>query len=173
MRFMDCQLIIWNLCDHLRDKSKVHISCGVAKVVCDADGVAVEAAGGSVFHGDIVVGAVGIHSKVRQEMQRITSEEASGNDLFRDEEGELSFAIGSIDRRVGLAFWPAFSSYTARSSSIQSRPQLSRRDGGCFLMQYCRSRFNSSESSLRVGLRPLQLLVLRFTEGMRGIYAVL
>ncbi|KAJ5212087.1 uncharacterized protein N7498_003733 [Penicillium cinerascens] len=74
-------------------------------------GELVEVAGGSVFHGDIVVGADGIHSKVRQEMQRITSEDTSWNDLFCDDEDEVSIAIGSTDRRVGLAFWPAFSSY--------------------------------------------------------------
>lgn len=60
------------------------------------------------FHGDIVVGADGIHSKVRREMRRITSGETSGNDLFRVDEDEVSIAIRFIDRRVGLAFWPAF-----------------------------------------------------------------
>lgn len=82
MRFMDRQQIIQGLWDNLHDTSKIHISSDVVKVVCGADGVAVETADGSVFHGDIVVGADGIHSKVKQEMQRIAADETPGRDLF-------------------------------------------------------------------------------------------
>ena len=73
---------IQGIYDNLRDKSKVHTSCALVKVVCRSGGVMVETNDGSVFHGDIVVGADGVHSRVRQEMQRIAAEDTPGHDLF-------------------------------------------------------------------------------------------
>lgn len=90
-------------------------------------------------------------AKFRQKMQRIASEESSGNDLFRDDENEVSIAIGSINRRVDLAFWPAF--------FLRIGPIFIGETVDAFFMQHCPSRFNSSESSLRDGFRPLQLLL--------------
>jgi 2-polyprenyl-6-methoxyphenol hydroxylase-like FAD-dependent oxidoreductase len=90
---MDRQQVIQGLWDNLRDRSKVHTSCGVVKVVCHADGVAVETVDGSVFHGDIVVGADGVHSNVRQEMRRIGAEDCPGKDLFPEKDCELFIAL--------------------------------------------------------------------------------
>lgn len=88
MRFMDRQQVIQGLFDNLRDKSKVRNSCGAVRIVCDADGVAVETTDGSVIHGDIVVGADGICSHVKQEMQRLAAEETPGKDLFPEADSE-------------------------------------------------------------------------------------
>lgn len=77
---------IW---DGLKDKSKVHTSTGLLKVTCDDDGVTAEAANGQVFRGDIIIGADGVHSRVRQEMQRIAAADKPGVDLFPENEGKF------------------------------------------------------------------------------------
>lgn len=86
MRFMDRQQAVRGIFDNLRDKSKVRKSCGAVKIECGAYGVTVETTDGSVFHGDIVVGADGIHSCVKQEMQRLAAEETPGRDLFPEKD---------------------------------------------------------------------------------------
>lgn len=86
MRFMDRQQAVHVIFDNLRDKSKVRSCCGAIKIECDGDGVTVETTDGSVFRGDIVVGADGVHSRVRQEMQRLAAEETPGKDLFPEKD---------------------------------------------------------------------------------------
>ncbi|KAJ5137381.1 uncharacterized protein N7443_010326 [Penicillium atrosanguineum] len=94
MRFMDRQQIIQGLWDNLHDNSKIRVLSDAVKVVCDVNGVAVETADGSVFHGDVVVGADGIHSKVKQEMQRIAADETPGRDLFPEKDGNFGGLFG-------------------------------------------------------------------------------
>lgn len=72
--------------DNLQDKSKVHTNCRVVHINCDSDGVAVETNDGSVHYGDIVVGADGIHSVVRQEMQSLAAESIPAEDLFPEKD---------------------------------------------------------------------------------------
>lgn len=86
MRFMDRQQVVRGIFDNLHDKSKVRKSCGAVKIESGAHGVTVETADGSVFHGDIVVGADGIHSRVRQEMQLLAARETPGTDLFPEKD---------------------------------------------------------------------------------------
>lgn len=50
----------------------------VTKISHGSDSVSVQCADGSNFIGDIVVGADGIHSRVRQEMQRLSEESSPG-----------------------------------------------------------------------------------------------
>lgn len=88
MRFMDRRKVIETLFENLRDRSKVKTSHGVVKVFYHSEGVEVETADGSLFHGDLVVGADGVHSRVRQEMQRIAAENSPGTDLFPEAHGE-------------------------------------------------------------------------------------
>ncbi|KAL2846194.1 hypothetical protein BJY01DRAFT_175948 [Aspergillus pseudoustus] len=66
----------------IRDKSKVHLSCSVAKIEHNENGVSVETRDGRVFTGDFVVGADGVHSMSRDEMWRLA--EADGHDLTTD-----------------------------------------------------------------------------------------
>lgn len=86
MRFLERQQAVKVLYDNLRDKSKVHTSCNPLKFHLTDTGVIVET-DGEVFEGDIVVGADGVHSRVRQEMQRLAAADMD-EALFRKEDGK-------------------------------------------------------------------------------------
>lgn len=60
--------------DHVRDKSKLHASNGVTKYDEMADGIIVTTQDGETHRGDILIGADGIHSRVREVMAQKTSE---------------------------------------------------------------------------------------------------
>jgi hypothetical protein len=92
---MDRRKVIETLFENLRDKSKVKTSHSAVKIFCHSEGVEVETADGSLFHGDLVVGADGVHSRVRREMQRIAAEHSPGLDLFPEAHGEL-FCLTSL-----------------------------------------------------------------------------
>lgn len=83
---MDRQQVVRGIFDNLRDKSKVRHSCSAVQIESTAHGVTVETTDGSVFHGDIVIGADGIHSRVKHEMQRLAVEETPGRDLFPEKD---------------------------------------------------------------------------------------
>lgn len=70
------------LFDNLGSKSNIHTSRTVAKIDTLPGGVKVETADGSVFEGDIVIGADGIHSRVLQEMQRLEEIDTPGSNAF-------------------------------------------------------------------------------------------
>lgn len=53
---------------HIRDKSKLHAFNGVVDYAETKDGVTVTTQDGQTHHGHILVGADGIHSRVRQLM---------------------------------------------------------------------------------------------------------
>ncbi|KAJ5155343.1 hypothetical protein N7492_008146 [Penicillium capsulatum] len=105
LRFMERRHVIQTLFDNLPCKSKVHTSRGVVKVESHSDGVAVETSDGSVFHGDIVIGADGVHSRVRREMQRCAEKEVPGLNLFPEEhafESTWSALFGISNTTLGL-----------------------------------------------------------------------
>lgn len=83
---MERREAVQTIYDNLRDKSKVFTSAGVIKLESDSDGVTVATSDGSVFHGDIVIGADGVHSRVRLEMQRLAGEDSPGKDLFPEKD---------------------------------------------------------------------------------------
>ncbi|KAJ5235713.1 uncharacterized protein N7469_004881 [Penicillium citrinum] len=85
MRFMDRRKVIETLFENLRDKSKILTSREVIKLFSHSDGVEIETGDGTVFHGDLVVGADGVHSRVRREIQRIAAED-TGRDLFPEDD---------------------------------------------------------------------------------------
>jgi FAD dependent monooxygenase len=62
----------------LKNKDKVLVNKRVTRIKHGLNSVSVICADGSEFVGDIVVGADGIHSRVRQEMQRLSDEETPG-----------------------------------------------------------------------------------------------
>lgn len=64
-------MLIQSMYDKIQNKSKVLTSQRVVTVENLSDSVAVTTAAGKTFTGDIVIGADGIHSKVRSEMWRI------------------------------------------------------------------------------------------------------
>ena len=78
MRFLDRRQIIQSLFDNLRDKSKVHTSVEVVNVKILESGVIAKTRDGDEYSESILVGADGVHSRVRQEMWRISDAEIPG-----------------------------------------------------------------------------------------------
>jgi FAD dependent monooxygenase len=74
------QRFLQSLYDQLNRKEKVHVNKRVTNVLDRGDSVLVKCADGTTYRGDIVVGADGIHSKVRQEMQRLAPPDLLVND---------------------------------------------------------------------------------------------
>jgi hypothetical protein len=71
-------------------KGRVLTGKKVQRVEQDEKGVSVYCADGSSYHGDIVVGADGVRSKVREEMWRNSAEKGFGNiDVEKERRGEL------------------------------------------------------------------------------------
>jgi 2-polyprenyl-6-methoxyphenol hydroxylase-like FAD-dependent oxidoreductase len=73
MAFLDRHSFIQFLYDHIQDKSKVLTRKRVARVETGEVDARVVTTDGSVYVGDIVVGADGIHSTVRREMDRLAA----------------------------------------------------------------------------------------------------
>lgn len=53
---------------HVRDKSKLHAHTAVVSYEETADGVIVTTGDGKTHHGHILVGADGVHSRVKEQM---------------------------------------------------------------------------------------------------------
>ena len=84
--FFERRYILQMLYDQIRNKTKVLVNKRVQSVdMPNSDFVTVGTADGSSYTGDIVVGADGIHSTIRQEMSRL---DTSGRD-FLEENGEI------------------------------------------------------------------------------------
>lgn len=81
--------VIRILYENLKDKSKVHPNQRVKNISSTESGVTVTAEDGSTWTGDIVVGADGVRSAVRQEMWRIAREDKS--DLLGEEDAKCKF----------------------------------------------------------------------------------
>jgi len=64
----------------------------VVEVVHGVESVLVKCADGTVYEGDIVIGADGIHSRVRMEMQRIAHNTSPGL-MECDKTGMLFFLL--------------------------------------------------------------------------------
>ena len=64
--------------NQLKHKERILVNKRVVEVVHGTDTVSVKCADGTLHEGDIVVGADGIHSKVRKEMQRIAHDTNPG-----------------------------------------------------------------------------------------------
>jgi 2-polyprenyl-6-methoxyphenol hydroxylase-like FAD-dependent oxidoreductase len=69
MAFLQRRDLLRIISDHLPDKSKIHLSKRVVSVDHSESGVTVHCKDGSEYHGDIVVGADGVHSTIRGEMR--------------------------------------------------------------------------------------------------------
>ncbi|KAF2014167.1 FAD binding domain-containing protein [Aaosphaeria arxii CBS 175.79] len=75
---LERQMLIQVLYDNLKDKSRVLPSKGVVNIVQDMNGVRVTTRDGTIFTGEMLVGADGIHSIVRREMWRMADAERPG-----------------------------------------------------------------------------------------------
>lgn len=71
MRFLDRQQLLQLLFDNLHDKSKIHTAAEVCKITKLERCVQVILKDGAMSHGDIIVGADGVHSRMRREIWRI------------------------------------------------------------------------------------------------------
>ncbi|KAJ0415944.1 hypothetical protein BJY00DRAFT_317406 [Aspergillus carlsbadensis] len=76
--FLDRQMVLQVLYDNIKDKSKVLTKKRVQKVDMTSHSVVVKTADGSSYHGDILIGADGIHSTVRGEMWRLANKMQPG-----------------------------------------------------------------------------------------------
>ncbi|CCF41015.1 FAD binding domain-containing protein [Colletotrichum higginsianum] len=76
--FIDRQMLLQVLYDNLKQKDRVVPEKRVNSIELIDGGVLVHTKDGSVYEGDIVVGADGIHSTVRQEMWRIGHQQSPG-----------------------------------------------------------------------------------------------
>ncbi|TDZ68370.1 FAD-dependent monooxygenase andE [Colletotrichum trifolii] len=76
--FIDRQMLLQVLYDNLKNKDKVLTKKRVSKVDMVKGGVQVHTEDGDLFEGDIIVGADGIHSAVRDEMWRVGHQESPG-----------------------------------------------------------------------------------------------
>jgi 2-polyprenyl-6-methoxyphenol hydroxylase-like FAD-dependent oxidoreductase len=86
MAFLERRQLLKVLYNNLRDKTKIYSSCKALEICLTDTGVRVKT-DGEVFEGDIVVGADGVHSHVRREMERLAIAGGTG-ELFRKEDGE-------------------------------------------------------------------------------------
>ncbi|KAH7012377.1 FAD binding domain-containing protein [Macrophomina phaseolina] len=76
--FVDRQMVLRALFDHLKGKDKVLANKRVEKVSLQGSGVTVITKDGTSYQGDLLVGADGIHSNVRNEMWRIADQVSPG-----------------------------------------------------------------------------------------------
>lgn len=68
---MDRKQMLEALYDNIFDKSRIRTSAEVFKIEELDEGVRVALKDGSAVHGDLLVGADGVHSRVRSEIWRI------------------------------------------------------------------------------------------------------
>jgi Flavin containing amine oxidoreductase len=73
-----------SLYEQLEDKSRILLEKKVVDIKHGKDGVAVRCQDGSEFRGDLVIGADGIHSRTRVEMQRLAEEMGPKGLMDRD-----------------------------------------------------------------------------------------
>lgn len=71
-------MVLKILYENIKDKTKVLTSKRVDNVDFVEEGLVVKTTDGSSYHGDILVGADGIHSTVREEMWRLAHKMSPG-----------------------------------------------------------------------------------------------
>jgi 2-polyprenyl-6-methoxyphenol hydroxylase-like FAD-dependent oxidoreductase len=77
MHFLDRQQLLQVLFDNIQDKFKIHTNSECVKIEALEDGVRVALKDGSIIRGDILVGADGVHSRMRNEIWRIAGSETA------------------------------------------------------------------------------------------------
>lgn len=87
MAFLDRQLVLRILYDHIADQPKILLGKKVVTVDYASSGVVVHCEDGTQYAGDIVTGADGVHSTVRKEMWRYADACDPPESLARDKTG--------------------------------------------------------------------------------------
>jgi FAD dependent monooxygenase len=75
--------------DQLKDKSKVNLKKKVTNIK-HGDDVTVKCEDGSEFRGDVVIGANGIHSRTRKEMQKYADKTGPPGLMNKDKNSEFN-----------------------------------------------------------------------------------
>ena len=78
-----------SLYEQLEDKSRILLKKKVVEIKHVGDEVVVSCQDGSDFRGDLVIGADGIHSRTRVEMQRFAEETGPKGVMDRDKSSKL------------------------------------------------------------------------------------
>lgn len=89
---------------NLKDKSKVHASKCIVSVEEFENGVSVKCEDGSSYDGDVLVGADGVRSKVREEMWRLASPTLPAL-VERDRNGTLLSGIPCVAKTDKLQLY--------------------------------------------------------------------
>ena len=90
------RMFLGSLYEQLEDKSRILLEKKVVDIKHERDGVVVRCQDGSEFRGDLVIGADGIHSRTRVEMQRFA--EKMGPKGLMDRDKSSKSLLGSICR---------------------------------------------------------------------------
>jgi 2-polyprenyl-6-methoxyphenol hydroxylase-like FAD-dependent oxidoreductase len=75
---LDLQVLLRVLYDNVHDKTRILTKKKIQKVALTLDGVVARTSDGSSYEGDILVGADGMHSTVRDEMWQIADKLSPG-----------------------------------------------------------------------------------------------
>lgn len=89
MTFLERRQVLQKLHQLAPEQSKILTSKKVISVRTLPDGVEVHCGDGSIFTGDIVAGADGVHSQIRREMWRHAKSDGALKHLKNDEKGKL------------------------------------------------------------------------------------
>ncbi|PGH18167.1 hypothetical protein AJ80_04554 [Polytolypa hystricis UAMH7299] len=106
--------LLKKLYTELRDKSRVHVASKVVGISTDEFGISVETEIGTVYHGNLAVGADGVHSIARSEMWRVAAIQEPG--LITDKEksmicAEFSGVFGVSNPIRGVKNWQSVTYY--------------------------------------------------------------
>lgn len=88
MCFLDRRILLRILADHILDPSKIRLNKRLSRVDHSAEYVTAHCTDGSSYHGDIIAGADGVFSKVRQEMWRAADAMEPGEISKREKDCE-------------------------------------------------------------------------------------
>ncbi|KAF7504427.1 hypothetical protein GJ744_002231 [Endocarpon pusillum] len=105
INFLEREWFLKSLYTQLPDRSKILTGKIVTSVVQLAEGIIVSCTDGSQFVGDVVAGADGVHSRVRQEMWRHVEMDGLAKSLAKDKEAmsaEYRCLYGMSSRVPGL-----------------------------------------------------------------------
>ncbi|KAH8810054.1 hypothetical protein F5882DRAFT_99982 [Hyaloscypha sp. PMI_1271] len=94
------RMFLGSLYEQLEDKSRILLEKKVVDIKHERDGVVVRCQDGSEFRGDLVIGADGIHSRTRVEMQRFAEKMGPKGLMDRDKSSitaEYSCIFGIAD----------------------------------------------------------------------------
>jgi 2-polyprenyl-6-methoxyphenol hydroxylase-like FAD-dependent oxidoreductase len=86
--FLERRQVLQKLHQLAPEQSKILTSKKVISVRTLPDGVEVHCGDGSIFNGDIVAGADGVHSRIRREMWRHAKSDGALKHLDDDEKGK-------------------------------------------------------------------------------------